>query len=284
MPDRVSAADPDALGVLAVALERAAADLDVTRRRLTAMAPAGASLPSLGALAAVVEWLRHQAGDVRRRAVLALSAGKGWRHQSTGHHLLRLGRAALGGLGDGVADLVRGAEAAVTLNWYAATDPKRAVRTVIKTVETMRTNDPMNPFLRVPAVVRDVQGNGFWVAAEHYVHDSAEQVPALALTVLGGAGSALPRAASNASYLTALAPAAGATAAAAPRVLRLSVPTSDASTRVALDPADGRFVVFEATGDGIAARKTSWSGLDHDDRAALEDAGIVDGKGRLRDD
>jgi hypothetical protein len=142
----------------------------------------------------------------------------------------------------------------------------------------MARNDPFQRGLTY--ALHDVWTDGFWPATEDYTHDTFEQVPSAALTALGGAGRALPRAASNASYLSTLAPGV-ATAGAMPKLLRLSVPTADGSTRVALDPADGRFVVFT---NGTATGRTRWSKLDGDERAALREAGIVDKRGHLRDD
>src|SRR5688500_9498660 len=98
----VTGADPEGLGLLAAALERAADDLETARRRLVAA-------PSVGPqLSPVIDWLRRQTSDVRRRAVLAAAAGKGWRDQSTFDHIWGIGRAATRGLAAGVGDLGRG--------------------------------------------------------------------------------------------------------------------------------------------------------------------------------
>ena len=257
-----------------MAIERAADDLEFRRRRLPPTTAVGAQLGP------VVDWLRHQRDDVRRRAVLAGAASKGWRHPSTFDHIRGLGRAAARGLGDGVVDLVRGGGGLVRLTWYTATDPRKAIQMGVATVGQTIRSDPMQ-LQRGLTYGRDLWTEGFWPATEDYVHDTFEQVPSAALSSVGGVrGAAVPRVASNASYLSALAPAPP-TLGAMPRLLRLSVPTGDGATRVALDPADGRFVVFT---EETAVRRTGWRGLEGDERAALKAAGIVDRKGHLRED
>src|SRR3954454_11487433 len=128
---RLSGADPDALGALATLLERTAAELDELRRRLSPLSRA----PSLGSLAAVIDWLRTQSGDVRRRAVLALSAGSSWRHPSLLDHFTGLGRAAVDGLGAGVRGLWETPVAVLEFDWFTITDPKRAARIALHAAE-----------------------------------------------------------------------------------------------------------------------------------------------------
>jgi hypothetical protein len=277
----VSGADPDALGVLAVALERAADELERWRRRL---APIG-RVPSAGRLAAIVEWLVREAGDIRRRAVLAASAGAAWRRQQgLVDHLLGVARSAVGGSVQGLLDVSRGAAGVAALELAVMVDPGRGAEATVHAAVTIATDDPAHRALRY---VRSIGPDGFWPATGTFVHDTAEQLPTAVLATLAGPELGdVPQALSNLSFVGPFAPAP-ATHLGASRVealLRLSVPVGTAGTRrVAVDPADGRFVVLDVRAETAAGRPVRWGELGGDERAALVDAGIVDRSGHLRD-
>src|SRR4051812_23477616 len=210
-------ADPDALGALAMVLERTANELDDLHHRLSLLSRA----PSLGALRAAVDWLRVQAGDVRRRAVLVLAAGKSWRHPSLWDHLGGLGMAAVHGLRTGAMGLVETPVAALEFDWFAVTDPKRAAGIALHAVENMRTLDPAYPLFLDVAAVKHLRDDGLWAVADDWVYDTTALVPAAALTVAGADARFRGDAATASSYASTVVEPAPASST---HLLPLSVP------------------------------------------------------------
>jgi hypothetical protein len=282
---RFSGADPDALGALAVALEQAANDLERCGRQLATTG----RVPSAGRLRTIVDWLSREAGDVRRRAVLAASAGASWRHADAGGivgHLFGVARSVAGGYEQGVLDVAKGVEGVATFDVAVVVDPVRAATMTWQAAYTMEASDPA---VRIVRYAQSIGRDGFWPATDTFAHDTAEQIPTALLAALGGpALGPAPRALSNLSYVGPFVPPA--TSASHPRgsqleaALRLSVPVGTAGTkRVALDPADGRFVLFDGRGGTVSTHTFRWNDLSDEEQVALIDAGIVDRKGRLRD-
>jgi hypothetical protein len=199
-------------------------------------------------------------------------------------HLVDVIHSAAGGYAQGLVDVSRGAAGVIALDLAMVVDPVRAAEMIGQAAGAIATDDPAQRTLRY---VQSIGRDGFWPATDTFVHDTAEQIPAVLLTALAGPElGAVPRVMSNLSYVGPFVPSAAAQLGAGrvDAVLRLSVPVGTAGTRrVALDPADGRFVVFAAVPGTVSTRKLRWSELDGDERAALTGAGIVDRNGRLRD-
>jgi hypothetical protein len=317
-------ADPEALGQLAVALEQLGDELEHRHRAMReALATAGATAPSLTHLPALIGWVRDASGDLRRRAILAASAGRAWRHPSLLDHVTAVALAEVRGVGDGLWGVAAGARVLTELGWRWTVQPERmavaaitdgpggAVRlmaederdTLVAVKGAADAMAMLDPVLQGTRMVHDVRVDGFWAAAEDHAHDSCAQVPAVAATLwgvapglgalaeAGAAGRAFAaagRTASNVSNLSYAAPhRRGVGQATVRRLVALSVPVAgDPDRRVALDPSDGKFVVLQAPrdqGDGITGTRSRWSGLRDREREALQRAGIVDRKGHLLD-
>ena len=210
-------ADPDALGRLALALERMGDEIDQRRAvARVALTRSGASAPSVDQLGEVVAWVREMSTDVRRRAVLAASAGRPWRHPSWSDHARGVGRAWVRGVGDGLIGVVQGGEAVADRVEDTVTQPGRVLvvtaehgprgvwdvqahdqRETVALLGAMARGlsalDPGMTAMRMPARVARV---GVWAAAEHTAHDSGTQVPGAVATLAGlGAGSVVGAAA-----------------------------------------------------------------------------------------
>jgi hypothetical protein len=199
----IHSADAERLAELAIALENTAYEL---HRRVTqttaACVAAGVAPPSTRHVLEVVEWLREQATDVRKRIIDAVRAD---RVSKIGfvRHIARVHNAWMDGVWDGVAGIAKGATALVQTA-VANTIDVHAIGAALvdgdadeawKRTASIARRDwnlnraivhnvtEMDPLLGPVQFVREAHRYGVWTALEDSAHKAGTQAPTVALIV-----------------------------------------------------------------------------------------------------
>src|SRR5438477_7084639 len=207
----VQGADPDALAVLAMWLDKVAADISQELTQLRLVTDGLAALPAAGRLAEVVTWCETAATTARRTALLVLSDGRDWReHRGLFGNVWSVARAEMHGVVEGTMGMGRGAVNLVATAAANAVEPQRLAwalgrdgidgfedeladsferrRRMVKGLCTSLVDsvDATSP-VSYAVGVRD---DGFWRATRERAEAVGEQMPSVALTVAtSGAGA-----------------------------------------------------------------------------------------------